>query len=140
MQELCLLSLEQAGVIALQPSGLLFWTHVGAGGADNRVEAEGVFVPLSSDPPADSPELALAARLASEVQKADCFTPQLADAVDEVLLEISSSDAYRVDRQRLSESRSGWVYVTVTPQGEFSHFQGFESFAAVVTWPLGSGN
>ncbi|BFM18375.1 hypothetical protein R50073_45580 [Maricurvus nonylphenolicus] len=141
MQKLCLYNLEQAGLILLLPTGIsLFnWT----GGIDCLTqEAEGAFVPLSNDPMPDATrEEYLDAQLGElckpQQDKAQqTITPTLANDIDYVLQQVSSSDVIRVDRSRLAESSAGWIYVLAEGQGDFSQLQGFtDEVKAVLTWP-----
>lgn len=141
MKRVCLLSLQQAGVIVLQPSGVLYWNK--SGHSDERFQAEGIFVPVSNDPPAEQPELDLCPRLQAITGAAESLTPKMAQAINELLYEISSSDALSVDAARLSASSHSWVHITIKPHGEFSYFEGFvgaaaggeESLRGVLTWP-----
>lgn len=140
MKSVCLLSLEQAGVIVQLPSGVSFWNQYGHQAPRN--EAEGVFVPISNDPPADQPELALRARLDAIAGAAGSLTAAAVRELNELLYEVSSSDELRVDNARLSASAPGWVPVTIKPQGEFSYFAGFvspvgggASLQGLLTWP-----
>lgn len=136
MQKLCLYNLEQAGLILLLPTGIsLFnWT----GGIDCLTqEAEGTFVPLSNDPLPDATrEEYLDAQLGELCKGQSVITPTVANEVDYVLQQVSSSDVIRVDRSRLNESCAGWIYVLAEGQGDFSQLQGFtEEVKAVLTWP-----
>jgi hypothetical protein len=136
MQKLCLYNLEQAGLILLLPTGisLLNWT----GGIDRLTqEAEGTFVPLSNDPLPDATrEEYLDAQLGELCKGQSVITPPIASSIDQVLQQVSSSDAIRVDRSRLYESSAGWIYVLAESQGGFSQLQGFtEEVKAVLTWP-----
>lgn len=136
MQKLCLYNLEQAGLILLLPTGIsLFnWTR----GIDCLTqEAEGAFVPLSNDPMPDATrEEYLDAQLGELCKNHQTMTPTLANDIDYVLQQVSSSDAIRVDRSRLNESSAGWIYVLAEGQGDFSQLQGFNAeVKAVLTWP-----
>lgn len=133
MKRLCLFNLEQAGLILLLPTGVTLFNLSGGADAVQR-EAEGCFVPLGNDPMVDAEaDEYLHRQLASACgARLDIAS---ADRLDVVLRQVSSSDLIRVDRQRLAESASGWVYVLADSQGEFSQFEGFGRCAAVLTWP-----
>lgn len=134
MKEICLYSLEQAGVIVLQPSGIHFFNQTG-GVPFSRSMAEGMFVPISNDHPADMPELDLSSRLSAICHGKATLNLDDANAIDCVLTEISSTDVFSVNIQKLGESKEAWVYISVLPQGDYSYFQGLNEFEAILTWP-----
>lgn len=138
MKEICLYNLEQAGVIILENTGVVYFNQVG-GSACIRAEAEGLFVPVSNDPPLDSMELNLSTRLRSLTKGAVGVSRGIAREINALLLEVSSTDTYQVNMDRLKESRESWVHISVTPQGEYSQYMGYESFEAVLTWPNSAG-
>lgn len=134
MQEVCLLGLEQAGVVVSLNSGVVYWSLVGQ--PAQRREQEGLFVPVSNDPMEDYPELALLPRLQQLIVSGPGLS--LADAahIDALLLEVSSSDQFQVDRSRLQDSQPGWSYITMNSQGDFSYVPNAGRAAAVLVWPL----
>lgn len=134
MKEICLYNLEQAGIIILDRTGVVYFNQVG--GSDCVQEkAEGLFVPVSNDPPLDSLDLNLTTRLRSLTKGKGSFSHGVVKEINALLLEVSSSDGYQVSMARLKDSKESWVYITVTPQGEFSQYNGYETFDAVLTWP-----
>lgn len=140
MKTACLLGLEQAAVIVQQPGGVSYWNQHGYGSP--RYEMEGILVPVSNDPPADQPALALSVRLQDVTAAGGPLTAAMVRELNELLFEVSSSDELRVDSTRLSASAPGWVHITIKPQGEFSYFAGFvhaepgeSSLQGVLTWP-----
>lgn len=146
MKRVCLLALEQAAVIVRAPSGVQYWNR--SGHSDARFQAEGILVPISNDPPADQPELSLCTRLQAITGAAESITPAMARQINELLYEVSSSDALSVEATLLSASSHSWVYIAIRPQGEFSYFAGFgreetgtgairgePTLQGVLTWP-----
>ncbi len=134
MKEICLYNLEQAGVIILENSGVIYFNQA-SGTASVQEKAEGLFVPISNDPPLDSMELNLSTRLRSLTKGSVSVSHSIAREINALLLEVSSTDTYQVNMTRLEESKESWVYITVTPQGEYSQYNGYETFDAVLTWP-----
>lgn len=134
MKEICLYNLEQAGIIILQPSGIHYFNQTG-GVPFSRSKAEGIFVPISNDPPEGMPELEVAPRLSAICHNKAQLHLEDANAIDAVLTEISSTDVFSVNIQKLQDSKEAWVYVNVLPQGDYSYFQGFGEFEAILTWP-----
>ena len=134
MKEICLYNLEQAGVIILENTGVVYFNQVG-GGACLKAQAEGLFVPVSNDPPLDNMELNLSTRLRSLTKGGVGVSHRIAREINALLLEVSSTDTYQVNLGRLKESQESWVYITVTAQGEYSQYHGYETFDAVLTWP-----
>ncbi len=134
MKEICLYNLEQAGVIILDSTGVVYFNQAG-GTACLQKKAEGLFVPVSNDPPLDSMELNLSTRLRSLTQGEVGVSHSIAREINALLLEVSSTDTYQVDMNRLKESQESWVYISVTPQGEYSQYNGYDTFDAVLTWP-----
>ena len=134
MKEICLYNLEQAGVIILENSGVIYFNHT-EGASSVQEKAEGLFVPISNAPPLDSMELNLSTRLRSLTQGGIGVTHCIAREINALLLEVSSTDTYQVNLSRLTESKESWVYITVTAQGEYSQYNGYETFDAVLTWP-----
>lgn len=132
--KICLYNLEQLGVILLDQDGPTYFNLVGG---NNRVDvtAQGFFVPVSNDPPVDAPELALPSRLSGITKNMVGLSKDLTQPINQLLMEISSSDHYEVDETKLDQSSEGWVYLKVIPEGEFSTFDGFVPFEAVLTWP-----
>ncbi|MGB3623227.1 hypothetical protein FT643_16985 [Ketobacter sp. MCCC 1A13808] len=135
MRELCLYNLEQAAVIVLDDSGMQYFFNCGRAGAIQS-RATGFLVPLSNDPPADQPELALAGRLSALVGDNGGLGPADATNINELLRELSSTDICFVNEARLPESCESRVYVIVRPQGEYSQFQGLDEFEALLVWPV----
>jgi len=135
MREICLYNLEQAGLIVLESGGYDFFNQVG-GLACRRRQATGIFAPISNDPLIDAERHEhLDALLAEAVQGEAVITRRLAEAIDAVLMSLSSTDLLRVDLSRLDDSEPGWVFVTLTPGGEFSQFLSMPEGPAVLTWP-----
>jgi hypothetical protein len=135
MRELCLYNLEQAAVIVLDESGIQYFNHTGVAGA-GIARAVGYLVPVSNDPPADQPDLMLPTRLSAFTTGQSALTKTQARDINNLLMELSSTDICSVNESRLHESAEGWVYITVSAQGDFSQFQGFAEFEAVLTWPV----
>jgi hypothetical protein len=46
-----------------------------------------------------------------------------------------SSDDYKVNEEKLSESQEAWVHIKISPGGESSTFVGFGELDAILTWP-----
>lgn len=136
MREFCLLGLEQAGVIVPLGTGVLFWTLLGQPG--QRLQQEGVFVPVSNDPMVDFSDLAMVRRLSGLGEVGSALSIADVEEIDALLLEVSSSDHFQVDRNRLQESQSGWVLITIDAQGEFSYFSNTGRFSAILVWPVKS--
>jgi len=134
MKEICLYNLEQAGVIIFENTGVVYFNQTG-GTACVQEKAEGLFVPISNDPPLDSMELNLSTRLRSLTQGVVGVSHGIAREINALLLEVSSTDTYQVNMSRLKESQESWVYISVTPQGEYSQYNGYDTFDAVLTWP-----
>ncbi len=133
MKRVCLFNLEQVGVIYESPTQVTFFNRVGEcleGGFDFETRTqEGIFVPLSNDAPEGLPSLM------AHLSDFRGTLPSVAQ-LNEILAELSSSDLISVDASRFSDSRWGWVYLSIIPQGEFSQFEGFEEGKAVMTWPV----
>ena len=134
MKEICLYNLEQAGVIILENTGIVYFNQVG-GDACLQAQAEGLFVPVSNDPPLGNMELNFSTRLSSLTKGVAGVSHRIAREINTLLLEVSSTDTYQVNLGRLEESQESWVYITVIPQGEYSQYKGYETFDAVLTWP-----
>lgn len=136
VREMCLYSLEQAGVVVLQSGQPSFFNQVG-GTEYRRRDAEGWFVPLSNDPMEGSGRDEYLDALLAEVFRAKPVGLSIAqaDEVDDLLMQLSSSDQMRVDRSKLADSEAGWVFVEVSPMGDFSQFAGVDSCSGVLTWP-----
>ncbi len=134
MRECCLYNLEQAAVILLDEGGVCYFNNTG-GSAAIQSRAAGFLVPVSNDPPQDQPELALARRLSAVIKNKIGITHADAAAINDLLREMSSSDFYCVDETRLEQSLESWVFIKIRPQGEYSQFQGFDEFTAILTWP-----
>ena len=130
MKRICLFNLEQVAAVAESSSGVVYFNRAGEWADQELLEQEGFLVPLSNDAPDGFPTLLERLRDLS-----GGALPKL-EEVDSLLQEVSCSDQLVVDRSRWSESRPGWIYVTVFAQGEFSQFDGFDRVAAVLTWPL----
>lgn len=138
-KKICLFDLEQAGVIILENSGIHFFNNTG-GKANIREEAEGTFAPLSNCLPlglshSERTNLCLTNQLRKITTQNPALAPSQVSDVNDVLREISSSDRYQVNLSRLAESKEAWVYVTIYPQGDYSHFEGYDTIEAVLTWP-----
>lgn len=133
MREICLYNLEQAGLVVSHPTGLTFF-NLGGPDGQQRYAAEGFFVPLSSDPP-DPADPRLGQLLADACRACAPLTLPVADTIDEILQQVSSSDRLQVDRSRLQAGAPGWVPVQVLAGGDFSQLQGFSECAAFLTWP-----
>lgn len=139
MERVCLFNLEQAGVIIEDPKGLCFFNQVGSmlNGDVNEAPSDasvfeqvGWFVPLSNDAPLGLPSMtellqALAQGTAVSVSQ-----------LNEILIQVSSSDQLQVDSSRYPQAHHGWLPVTIVPQGDFSLLEGFEERKGVLTWPL----
>lgn len=141
MKHICLYDLKQTGVIILEETGVEYFNFTN-GSTNTTSRAEGIFVPISNCPLEDIPEESLHYKLQQalhdSVDNTTGATPLNASnisAINQLLLEISSSDSYRVDLDKSSESQLGWLYVRVTPAGDFSHFAGFDEFTGILTWP-----
>ncbi|WP_439133408.1 DUF6210 family protein [Pseudomaricurvus sp.] len=137
MKKVCLYSLEQPGIIVLSPSGVLYWNK--SGDTDPAYQAEGILVPISNDPPQDQPELSLVPRLQALMDNEGSLNQSQAREIDDFLHEVSSSDSISVDLSKVSQSSTGWVHLSIRPQGDYSYFEGFseegEALQAVLTWP-----
>lgn len=134
MKQICLYNLEQAGVVILDKAGVAYFNK-SAGVADVLRVESGFFVPMSNDPPLGDAELGLVHRLRQITLNQEGLTQAHANEIDALLLEVSSTDRYKVDIERLDESNESWVYLDIVPQGEYSNFENFSSFKAVLTWP-----
>ena len=132
---LCLYNLEQVAVLVLDANGPEYFYQAGEGG-QTPVCACGYLVPVSNDAPSDSPELALIPRLHAAFAQPNNGL-KWADEVDHLLMELSSSDVIRVDRQRCQDSMAGWVWVSVNPSGDYSSFGGGLPVDGVLVWPTG---
>lgn len=130
MKRICLFNLEQVAAVTESSSGVVYFNRVGAAGDSDLMEQEGFLIPLSNDAPEGFPTLL--ERLCELGRES---LPDL-EELDALLQEVSCSDQLVVDRSRWSESRPGWVYLSVFPQGEFSQFEGFDQTAAILTWPM----
>ncbi|MBL4868890.1 MAG: hypothetical protein JKY67_21200 [Pseudomonadales bacterium] len=134
MKEICLYNLEQVGVIILDPNGAIYFNKSG-GTACMQSRERGFFVPISNDPPLDQPELNLPDRLTAITRDLVGLSGKHTQPINELLLEISSSDTYSVNEDKLSVSHEAWVYIKVIAGGNYSQFEGFGEFYAVLTWP-----
>ncbi len=131
---LCLFNLEQTGVIILNDQGATYFNQAGGANGAERFE-RGYFVPISNDAPKDQPELSLECRLTELTKDSATINSQTANAINQLLMEISSSDRYEIDMDRLTNSCEAWIYLKVYPQGDYSTFGNNEPFNAVLTWP-----
>ena len=134
MKEIGLYNLHQTGVIVINDTGIPYFTITG-GSTSVRSNAVGYFVPISNDPPSDQPELNWVPRLRSITEDLDHLTPIAAQQINELLLEVSSTDQYRVDENKLDLSHEAWIHIKVVATGDYSQFSGFDEFDAVLTWP-----
>nr|WP_243760345.1 DUF6210 family protein [Aestuariicella hydrocarbonica] len=124
-------------------SGVFYWNRVGVDNPSNPLNStrreEGFFVPISNDPPLDQSELSLVPRLNEIASRSQELTPGMVNQLDDLLHEVSSSDAISVDASKLKASAPGWVYLNIMAQGEFSYFSGFGgeggNLQGVLTWP-----
>ncbi|WP_338846302.1 DUF6210 family protein [Massilia sp. W12] len=132
--KICLYNLEQVGIIILDDRGLLYFNQAG-GTACLQPSAKGYFVPISNGPPLDQPELALDVKLTEVTQDLVGLNPAVAQEINLLLMEVSSSDRYEVDLSKLALSSEAWVYVRVYPQGNYSTYGASEPFEAILTWP-----
>ena len=80
-------------------------------------------------------DLNLSSRLRSLTQGSVGVSHSIGREINALLLEISSTDTYQINMNRLKESKESWVYISVTPQGEYSQYKGYDTFDAVLTWP-----
>ena len=134
MKEFCLYDLEQVGVIILDDGGAVYYNQTG-GTACMQPRAKGFFVPISNDAPLGQDELDLASRLGNATRDSVGLSKFEAVKVNQLLKEVSSSDLYTVDESKLDLSNEAWVYLDISPQGEFSHFDGYSKLKAILTWP-----
>lgn len=134
MKEICLYNLTQTGIVILSGAGITYYNQTG-GAACMQSRATGYFVPISNDPPLDQPELDLSLRLGSLLKDVTGLTVDDSRKINDLLLEVSSSDRYCVNDNRLNESQEAWVHIKVVPGGDYSQFTGFDEFDAVLTWP-----
>lgn len=132
--KICLYNLEQTGVIILDKVGLPYFNQSGGIHCQQAMET-GYFVPISNDPPSDQPELALAGRLSNITKNRIGLNERSAGEINQLLKEISSSDHFEVDTEKLQQSAEAWIYLRIYPAGEFSTFGGADPFKAVLTWP-----
>lgn len=130
----CLYNLEQMGVVVVDQEGPTYFNALNE--SEDR-NVQGYLVPVSNDCPPDQPELVLTARLNSLAWGEVGLSNQTAQEVQQLLLEISSTDCYQVDHTMLHQSCRGWVHIKIIPQGAFSHFQGAGPLQAVLIWPSG---
>ena len=133
MREICLFNLEQAGIIVLESTGACYFNQVAGG---ERREAEGLFIPISNDVPADSGMSSLSERLQTLWRNSTdpSSNPSTMD-INLVLSEISSSDLIHIDLESVGDLCCGWIPVEILPEGDFSQFQGFDSVKGILTWP-----
>ena len=80
------------------------------------------------------PEAHLMDQLAQVVKGAVGLNAQQAQAINALLMEVSSSDRYEVNMDQLAHSNEAWVHVRVFPQGDYSTFDNAEPFQAILTW------
>lgn len=132
--KICLYDLEQAGIIVLDQRGITYFNQVG-GCACVKASAKGYFVPISNDPPLDQPELALPERLTELTRDLVGLSVEIANQINQLIMEVSSSDRYEVDFDKLDQCSEAWIYLTVYPGGEYSTFDSDVAFKAVLTWP-----
>lgn len=130
---ICLYNLEQVAVLALDEQGPEYFQ---LSGGPNLVEvsARGLLAPISNDAPLDMPEAHLMDQLAQVVKGAVGLNAQQAQAINALLMEVSSSDRYEVNMDQLAHSNEAWVHVRVFPQGDYSTFDNAEPFQAILTW------
>lgn len=128
-----LYGLEQAVLILLGPSGVVYTNQAG-GGACTQPAEQGWLVPLSDDPPLDGSRPPLEIRLRQITEGATSLSAEQADALDALLAESPLTSFVSVDRRRLREASEAWVYVQITQEAEHP-WSGLEADTGVMSWP-----
>jgi hypothetical protein len=131
----CLWNMRGVALILSTKSGVFYWNQT-CGHVCLQSEAQGVLVPLNTDPPLDEPELEVEHQLAAATRNQHHLSEVVADRVDAILASSSYTSCVRVDRLRLYDSHEAWVYVEVIPgvPGD-SPLVGFEEAReGVLTW------
>ena len=102
-------------------------------------EAEGFFFPVGNDADEENRFVSKQTELWNYFKEPNIeiegairgISNDNADFIEKVLHKPPSIDYIKVDRERLSESHEGWVYVRIFPESkdeEFKIFAGFEGY------------
>ena len=136
-----LLSLNQAAVIILMSSGVIYQNVTGGYSCIERC-AEGVLVPLVApyliiSNPHDIYECPIERQLVSlPWNSRECYNPSegCADKIDQILKTNGFSKNIVVNRSRLEDSTEAWVHVHIEPL-ELANYQGFDRSEGILVWP-----
>lgn len=136
--KILLYSLEQAGLIILYPSGVVYQNQTDGLACSQDCE-EGVFVPLFNYAvPHEDCQLQLGflhEELAKFFGTYAHMSSKIADSIDALLQNYLPASGIKVDQSRLYESKEAWVYVNVVAGDSFDYLAFGDSFKAVLTWP-----
>jgi hypothetical protein len=136
--KILLYSLEQAGLIILYPSGVVYQNQADGVFCSQNCE-EGVFVPLSNYAVPDESRPLQLDFLHEELAKFfgayGRMSSKVADSIDTLLQSYLPASGIKVDQSRLYESKEAWVYVNVVAGNGFDYSGFGDSFKAVLTWP-----
>lgn len=134
-----ILSLNQAGVIILRETGIIYQNQT-CGHACIQRCAEGALV-LLTDPylitenPVELYQCSVEAGL-KQIDWYRCYSrldTTCADKIDEILQSNGYTKQISVDRTRLDESEEAWVYVKLKPL-DYAHYVGFGECDGVLVW------
>lgn len=135
-----MLNLNQAGVIILRETGVIYQNQTGGYTCSQRC-AEGALV-LIADPHliTNNPTALYQCPIEAGLKQIDwnrCyinrFDATCADKIDEILKSTGITKHISVDRLRLNESEEAWVYVKLKPL-KFANYVGFGECEGVLVW------
>ena len=132
-KRICLFNLEQLAIIVPEQTRACYFNHCGPK-SDQLQECEGLLVPLSDDQPNDEEDtLSLCEHLDQLLANGETVRGRVHE-INNLLQALSCSDSIGVSPTELDRSYRGWIYVSVSPWGDFSQFEGFDDFTGVLTW------
>lgn len=139
MSDICLYHLQQAGLLISASTGLNFFTLAGSP-EPVRTDQEGFFIPLHNDPlPGSDDSELLHPQLQALFSDGDMGSYKQMQ-LDQLLMQISSSDRISVDQSLWHTSLPGWVAVTIESGGDFSLISTPGHYTGRLIWPLLTSN
>lgn len=130
-----LYGLQSVGLIIPCASGVVYQNQTG-GYACLQDTAEGVFVPLDSDP--TNHYEALNDFFFKGKWAGYCMNGidgETADFIDATLARVSVHSGIKVNWSRMKDSHEAWVHVTLADPSSTGLLEGFGATQAILTWP-----
>ena len=133
MRKVKLWGLSGAALILPQKTGVVYTNQVNGSACFER-ELEGVLIPLNNDClPSNHNEL-LERYLARFFKDIDSnFDINQMERFNKLLWNFPETTSIRVDPTKIEDSFEAWINVLVE-ENNFSDFEGFGKFSAVLTW------